>query len=189
MKKIVSFIGVIGSGKDYASKKLLEENPGAKILGFSDGVREFTWAFLGWRPKDEEEYEYFKANKVMVLNGIDWLSVHNLTGRQMLENIAEHMRSIDPEYWGKYWFERAKTLLATTDTLIVPDCRRDEEARKIINLASHLNIDRSFHFTNYKSHRYEIRDHISEKFAQHFLNEGYAHGEKINKAVHLKVYG
>jgi len=184
MKKIVAFIGVIGSGKDYNSKLCLKNNQGSKKLGFSDGVREFTWNILGWSPKNNEEYEYFKDNPVMNLSTQDWIAVKSLKGRQILENVADQMRRYDPEFWGKYWLQSAKRVLTETDLLVVPDCRHHEEAEKIITLATHLGIDYQFYFCNYKSERYEIRNHSSEKFAQVILAQGCQDGDHINRYVH-----
>lgn len=187
-KEIIAFIGVIGSGKDYNTKKAHEARKGSKILGFSDGVREFTWNMLGWKPSDEREYEYFKENRVMVLNGYDWPAIHTATGRQLLENVADQMRRYDPEFWGKYWKEKAKRELAVTDCLIVPDCRHTEEAEKIITLASHMGIRYQFYFCNYKSEKYEIRDHSSEKFAQKLIDVGAKDGSAINYLVNRILY-
>ena len=55
------YIGVIGSGKDYNAKKKQEETGGV-LESFSEGVREFTFDFLGWKPSTPEMYEKFKYN-------------------------------------------------------------------------------------------------------------------------------
>jgi len=182
-REIIAFIGVIGSGKDYQTKKAQEARQGSKILGFSDGVREFTWNILGWKPSDDREYEYFKDNRIMVLNGYDWPAIHTATGRKLLENVADQMRRYDSEFWGKYWMEKAKTLLTETDCIIVPDCRHKEEARKIITLATHLGIKYTFYFCDYKSDRYEIRDHSSEWMAQLLISMGAKDGTLITHLV------
>jgi hypothetical protein len=187
-RKIVAFIGVIGSGKDHNTKLEHQNNPGSKILGFSDGVREFTWNILGWRPKDEYEYSYFKDNPVLNLSTREWLAVHILKGRKILENVSDQMRRYDAEFWGKYWLERAKVELVNTHMLIVPDCRHEEEAMKILNLASHLGLMYEFRFCDYKSERYEIREHSSEQLAQKFLNMGCQDGQIINEQVRKVLY-
>ena len=119
----------------------------------------------------------------MVLNGYDWFAVHVATGRQLLENVADQMRRQDPEYWGKYWLEKAKRALVETNTLIVPDCRHEEEAKKIITLCEMAGIKYQFYFCDYKSDRYEIRDHSSEKFAQKILAMGATDGLQINSYI------
>lgn len=182
-KKITVFIGVIGSGKDHNTKKFIKENPGVIQHSFSDGVREFTWNIIGWAPKDEQEYEYFKDNPVLNISSQDWISVKSMKGRNLLENVADQMRRYDIEFWGKYWLEKAKRILATNDQLVVSDCRHHEEASKIFNLCTHLGIDYEFRFCNYKSERYEIRDHSSEFLAQQLIEMGCEDGEIINEQV------
>lgn len=177
-KFIFAYIGVIGSGKDYSSKEMAE-NLKCKRIGFSDGVREFTWKFLGWEPADDKEYEEFKYREIPIMVGGARTFV---TGRQLLENIATHMRSLDSAYWAKYWQTKAEKELQNSTYVIAHDCRQIEEVEAILTVAArNPNIVVRFIYCNYKSERYEIRDHQSEKFAQRFLKK--AHLADITKEV------
>jgi hypothetical protein len=176
MKKIHVFIGVIGSGKDY-NAAILTNELGCEKFGFSDGVREFTWKFLGWEPKTDEEYEEFKyLEQIFNLPDGKW---HVITGRELLENVATWMREIDPEYWGKYWRKTASSHFSNSDHLVVKDCRFIEEIEKIVSLCEEEGWEYSFTFTDFKSDRYEIRNHKSEELAQSFIKRGFTDGEDL----------
>ncbi len=182
--KIIATIGVIGSGKDYYCNQL---NPDCKI-GFSDGVREYTWAALGWAPKDDFEYEYFKTSKILAF--IKTVGIKDMEGRQLLENIATKLREYDNYFWAKVWRQKASSYLKANEgvVLVAHDCRYPEEAYHILATAAETRTDVQFIFLDYKSPKYQIRDHESEAFAQYFLNEGCTHQQDITKKVKQKLY-
>lgn len=176
MNRLWVYIGVIGSGKDFSAKSKKEETRG-EIESFSEGVREFTWEFLGWKPKTPEEYEQFKYQKfnVPVPN-----SEISCDGRKFLENIGSKMRKVNKDFWANYAkLKCAKLFSSGVKDVIIYDCRYLNEARIALELQKEIGCEVHFTFCNYGSHRKEIRNDESEYFAQHFLKLGYKDGDDL----------
>lgn len=189
MKQVFAYIGVIGSGKDFAAKNKSLELGGVRVFDFSDGVRELTFGFLDYHPEGED-YTLFKSHdnvlRFPISKGIGSTNyrVISISGRKFLENVGITMRKVDPDFWAKFCFSNAKDFVKSFD----PDCiifnavRYQNEA-DYVKLFRLLNYDVKFIFTNYKSDRYEIRNDDSEKFAQKFLNMGCEHMQDITNLV------
>lgn len=183
MKRIIVFIGVIGSGKDHQTKTLLKENKNAVNIGFSDSVRDFTWEFLGWKPEDTNQYESFKSQDIGMKIAEE--SSHSIQGRKIMERIATKMRSVDNYFWANEWYKKVQEIPKDKDLIIAHDCRYPEEAVVAIEAALKYDAEIKFIHTNFKSERYEIRDHESEHFAQRFLE--YGDLEDITEAVKIEL--
>lgn len=183
-RKIVSYIGVIGSGKDYKANKLaMEKN--VPVFDFSDGVRDFTFSFLGWEPSNDKEYSDFKGKMFpMVMPGH---GLFYITGRKFLENIGKRMREFDPDFWADYTIRQIEEQLMNNpdmDTIIVGSCRYANEAEALFSLTYDGVADVQFIFCDYRSERYESdRDDESEWFAQAFLSQGCKDGQDITDLV------
>jgi len=163
--KIYAFIGVIGSGKDFYAKKKMTglEQEGLEVahVNFADAIREMTWNIFQFRPENEEEYEKFKKSKIQVC----MKNNPTITGRRFMQAFAtDFFRDIDPLFWIKAWDRQVER--CCSDCVVVSDCRFENEAQWLLR-----HHDVRFIFCNYKSKRYEINDHVSEKFAQLFLEE------------------
>lgn len=183
MKRIYAYIGVIGSGKDYQARK-----HGAPIFDFSDGVREFTFSFLGIDKKlVDREYALFKSseNFINIVDIYEPFETREVTGREFLENVGTKMRQYDPDFWAKYCVSKAEKLIIeeSPDLIVFNAVRYPNEASKIIELWEKYDYELTFIFCNYKSDRYEIRDHESEFFAQTILKMGAQHLEVVNLFV------
>lgn len=189
MRKIYAFIGVIGSGKDYNSNKLLSKIEGSKKLGFSDGVRDFTFDFLGVKNvnPDSEEYSHFKEDYHLFSFGKN--KNLSITGRKLMENAADKMRSYDPEFWGKEWLKKIEKVMTYTVTVITPDVRHLEELEKLINVCEKNGWEYEIKFTDFKSDRYEIREHSSEYLAQSIIKAGFSDGDDITNFCERLVKG
>lgn len=191
MKKIEihSFIGVIGSGKDFRANKLHEQT-GAPIFDFSDGVREFTFSFLGVTPpKTEEEYAKFKGTVYSFL--VDNVLYHR-EGRNLLENVAETLREYNPRFWANLCTSKLEKSINNCEhtIFIANSCRLLEEATALEYLTYKYGAETKYTFCDFKSPRYEIRDHESENLAQEFLKRGFKDGDDITKFVkQLVQYG
>jgi len=182
--KIFAFIGVIGSGKDY-QVKLKSETDDYKIFDFSDGVREFTWGFLGYRPNTNKDYSKFKAGtNVLIFSEDDEEQKFIIPGRRFLENVGSTMRKYDSDFWAKYCINSANNCyLHGVRNFIFNSVRYPNEAKFVINFAKKINADLNFIFTNYKSNRYEIRRNESEYFAQKLLKEGFDDLDNVTEYV------
>lgn len=174
------YIGVIGSGKDYNAKKKQEETGGV-ISGFSEGVREFTFDFLGWHPSSIEMYEKFKYHN-FIIDYPNYSKVHD--GRKFLENVGSKMRKYDCDFWASVWKRKCIELIKSgIKDIIISDCRYINEVNSILSLMDEFNIIPNFYFTNYKSERWELRKHESEFFAQYLLELGCKDSENITEKI------
>ena len=184
MKKVYAYIGVIGSGKDFNAKAKAEELD-CKIFDFSDGVRDFTWGFLGYKPANESDYIEFKRSKnCLVFNCNDFKKDMCITGRKFLENVGFMMRSYDKNFWVNYCVRNAEKYVDSTDNNVVFNAvRYINEAAGVRQLAAVQGYELHFIFCNYRSERYEIRNDDSELFAQKILMQGFPHGTDITDFV------
>lgn len=180
-KKLIGYIGVIGSGKDYRCLNELKKGNSFKF-DFSDGVRELTFGFLGMKPLSGEEYEKWKIKE------------HNLSineksekiqGRKFLENVGITMRKYKNDFWAKYCYKKIyEFFLHDYGEIAIVNAIRYIEEAECAFLAAKLNhVKCQFIFCDYHSNRYEIRDNDSEKFAQSFIDKGFKDGDDITKEV------
>lgn len=182
------YIGVIGSGKDYNAQKKQKET-GGKLYSFSEGVREFTFGFLGWKPKSKDEYEKFKQSNFRICLPDGCCNI--IQGRKFLENVGSTLRKYTEDFWANYatYMCEIDILNNNVKDLIFYDCRYLNEAEHILKLKEvfpYMNI--TFIFTDYKSDRYEIRNDESEFFAQKLLSLGVKDQEDITEIVKELIY-
>jgi len=172
MAKIVCFIGVQGSGKDYRCKKLIKQ--GLKQINFADALRDITWDALGWQPGIDADYERFKDLNIELKTNYNRV-INSLTGRQFLQNLGtEAIRSRFPDFWVDLW--RQKVLKVFPDNNI---CCSD--LRFINELQTAYGFNKSiFIFCNYKTIRYKADDlHESERLAQRILSDRFKDGDRL----------
>lgn len=160
------YIGVIGSGKTYNSKKDCNV-----IVSFADALREDMWKMLGWKPKNSKEYEEFKRSKWRLPGD----RLYYITGRDLLQRYAtEIRRAEDEEHWNKKLIEKIENLRAFKVQPIkigIDDCRFPNEIKSLIKYCDESGTNLSFAHTDYKSDRYDdFSSHVSEKLAQQFLD-------------------
>ena len=180
INSIHAFVGVIGSGKDYEGKKIFNKEPDKScIIGFSDGVRDYTWKLLGWKPENQEEYDLFKRSiftcKLPRFKG--------LTGREILQKVGtDLMREYDINVWANVWTKKVLEMnnTQTISNIIVSDVRHPNEVGALFSICNKLNCKVTIQFTNFKSDRYEINDHESEEMAVAITKSGlFSHGQEI----------
>ena len=91
-------------------------------FNFADEVRSVTWDLLGWKPQDEEQYEYFKkstiSNKITYTKNSEdvgnaliikslFYEGNPLTGRELLIKIGDGFRDRFYEnIWVDLWKKR-----------------------------------------------------------------------------------
>lgn len=162
-KKIVAFVGVIGSGKDYQCNLL--EQKGYKRIAFADTLRELTWRVFNWQPKDNFEYEEFKK-QIFTAAGYP-----SFTGREILQRLGTDSRKIISD---DIWLTALEKKIENdpSDNFCISDLRFQNEFEFIKNLTK-KGYEVDIVFTNYKSDRYKDNDpHESEHLAQEFLKQG-----------------
>jgi hypothetical protein len=188
--KIVTHVGVIGSGKNYKSEKLIRER-GYVGVDFKDALLDHVSDLLGYDVRTN--YDWFKESIVgmrMANNPIheqmnriqyrDMIRAHPeiLTGRVLLQRFGtDVMRKRSPNYWVDQFFQKVTSLPMTTPGVTCSDCRFPNE------LASLLVIDSEVVFCDYHSPRYDaLNSHPSEWMAQAFLRMGLKDGDRITDA-------
>lgn len=189
--KILSTIGVIGSGKNFTADLLTKDCDKVKQINFSDGIRELTWKILGWQPKDSYEYEKFKNFPIFMTNN-EGTILSKLRGRELLQRVGtDAIRNNDKNFWANYWKREAvQTILKKEIEIIVcTDCRHENEVQIIIEVAKKMGIEYQFIFCDFKSERYELNDHPSEKFAREIVNTGkFKDKEDITDFLEWRVF-
>lgn len=174
-KNIVGFIGVVGSGKDYAAKFWASEFPNLKCVkvSFASALLEMAWNILGYEVP-EDDYEEWKKRVMYVKRDGTFF-----TGRDFLINLGLEMRKHDPEFWIKKAIKKIDEEIANgADVILMTDTRFINEAEMIIEAGGKLQ------FCNYDSDRYNPNiESSSEALAQLLLEMGHSHGEDVTGIV------
>jgi len=186
MNKLISFVGVMGSGKDYRAKKYIEENPKTKHINFADELREMAWDILGVKFVGEE-YDKFKEGTLNFQYFEQYAedAEQLVTGREFLQHLGtEALRKRDCNFWVKCWVKKVQEALNDGYDVVCSDLRFDNELRFALGINYSANLHTPavpyFVFCNYISDRYDsINTHESEKFAQTLLKDGFNDGEEI----------
>ncbi len=185
---ITSFIGVIGSGKDYCADQLKLE--GCVRVDFKDGLLDMASDIAGYNVR--EDYEWFKQNIVGVKrppNRFQEAFVFTdkrqvlsenpelMTGRRLLQRLGtDTMRKRDPDYWVNQFITTVRQLQITRQRVVNADCRFANEVEAIFRFSKQVE----FIFCDYRSPRYDAKsDHPSEALAQRLLAMGLTHGQRI----------
>ena len=118
---IIGLVGKSGSGKDTVAGFLKES--GAYTIGLADPLKEFCKEVFDF--SDAQLYGP-SANR----NAIDerW----GITPRHALQTLGTDWgRSLHPDVWLRYAIRRAKVLEAACRTVVITDCRFQNEAAAI----------------------------------------------------------
>lgn len=188
--RLVSFLGVLGGGKDFSANKLVKE--GYIKVAFADELREMAWDILGWRPDADDfdrQYDWFKklplnrrceinTSSELYLNykSPGWIQYdRDITGRQFLQNLGtEGIRKRDPDFWARITKQKIQKLLDEGKKVVTTDARFSNEIQSLSELGA------QFIFCNYKSDRYDATNtHESEALAQSLLKRGFQDGDIV----------
>jgi len=186
--KIVAHVGVIGSGKNYKSEKLIKEQ-GFAGIDFKDALLDHVSDLVGYDVR--EDYEYFKDaiagvrkhgnpyyQTIVVREAAKDLIAACpgvMTGRMLLQRMGtEVMRKRNPQYWIDQFFAKVTALPMTTPGVACSDCRFPNELTALLMVNTHVV------FCDYRSARYDAKSpHSSEWMAQAFLKIGLKDGDVI----------
>lgn len=163
-KKLICYVGVMGSGKSYRTRKLCEENPDFIEINLADALRNVVWKTIGWEPPTEERYELFKES-VFISSTLPSVK---FTGRDFLQRLGtDGIRSIDPDFWITAWKNSVyDSIYFKERSVVCSDVRFVNEIYAALELEN-KNIKVEFIFCDYKSKRYDGKSkHKSEKLAQ-----------------------
>lgn len=173
--KISVFLGVIGSGKNYYSKICYDNSRAPIYISFSEPIRNFVWGVLGWQPRSDEEYASFKDKFSVEVRTEDDKVLHSTSGRKILQNLGtDVLRNMyRDDIWAEIWGMTAKKVIESGlhSDIIAYDCRYVNEVEKIFEVAEQYNCDVEFRFCDFRSERYVILEHESEKLAVSLLGK------------------
>jgi hypothetical protein len=179
MFNIIFHIGVIGSGKDYRSNLIIENNKNAIKISFADCLREIIWNTIGWKPENSEQYELFKIenfnNDIITFNGRDLLT------------LGEAIKEFKPYFFIDEFIKRV-TLAKEYgyETVTCSDLRFPLELKA--TLENELFSNSTYIFCNYKSKKYNCNaSYRSEKLAQELIKYKLNDNEIIPKDVLERV--
>ena len=198
MSKLLCLIGVMGSGKDYRAKQFIKDSEtfGYSMVhvNFADELREMMWDLLNWKPKNDEEYEYFKKGSIVDLGYAErlfdpYVYSISLTGRQLLQRMGtEVIRKRDPYFFVNQWKNKVDSLLCENKNVVCSDLRFINELKAAFNVAGNTKTKKEFIFCNYISDRYDATNtHESEQLAQRILSDNYKDGELIDISYLLSL--
>lgn len=206
---VYGLIGVIGSGKSYRLNNFLEEaeKSGKPVIigDFSDGVRSSIMNILTGEDKQidtsSKVYETWKNTEQYILlpvsNGNEAMLISDITGRELLQRVGEYIKSLaGNNVWANWTFNDVLKRFSFLDEkdkeycdIMFGSVRFLHEAEAVISVAEKLGMEVKFIFCDYHSPAYEINDHVSEMFAQHFIKEGFKDSDDVTERVKLMMYG
>lgn len=207
--KIYGLVGVIGGGKSYRAEQLQVDAACAErpmIMGdFSEGIRQTLMNIFTGNNRsiqlDGSVYAYWKEMPQSIFvptsgNGV-LPDSYLVSGRQMLQRTGEFLKTLAGEdVWAKWTAQDILNRWSKMDMnerkqcdIVFGSLRFDCEAAQLFNLANITEKEVEIIFCDFKSDRYEINEHVSERFAQYFLHKGCQDGEDITELVKEKLYG
>ena len=191
MPRIDAHMGVIGSGKDYCAKLLIQKDPSYVQIDFKDALIDMCEDIIGFpiRARYEEFKEYivgFQHPSAQLAGTLqrDTQMLFSkqcckdypmaMTGRRLLQRVGtDVMRKRDPDYWTTAWAQSAIAALQAGKNVCVGDCRFLNEMHVIETLRDQMNIPATITFCDYHSKRYDAATtHESERLAQWLLAYG-----------------
>lgn len=205
--KIYGLVGVIGGGKTYRAEQLMVDAACSErtvLVGdFSEGIRQtlmniFTGkgaaiqldgaVYAQWKEMPQTIFVPTSGNSVLP-------DVVQVTGRQFLQRTGEFLKTLGGiEIWANYTmhevlnaWERLPEEKQEECDIIFGSVRFPYEAEKIFRIANLTGKEVCIEFCDFKSKRYELNDHESEKFARFFLEKGCKHGDIITGLVKNQV--
>ena len=174
------YIGVIGSGKNYASEKECDLS-----IAFADSLRDDIFTILGWQLQ-ENEYDRFKSTSPVILG-----SYFNHTGREIMQTYTDLIKAIKPSYFTDKVICKLDEMIVDPDysdkIIGITDCRFDYEIKALIEFSIINGIQVKFIHCNFKSERYcNNSPHNSEVLAQKYVT--FSGSEKEFDALIRKTY-
>lgn len=185
MIKVKAYIGVIGSGKSYQSKKECDTT-----ISFADSLREAVWRYFGWKPINDEEYSSFKEKKDVFFKG------EFTTGRELFQIYGSYVRSKDINYWVKRLVNKLDELKKLDDvwnnsnvfSVGVDDCRYENEIHGLIDWCAENKVELTFIHSDYLSGNYnKTMKHESERLAQRYAGNHYACFDDMIKGTYTLI--
>lgn len=192
---VTSFIGVIGSGKDYRAGRMIlgrmVPDPQITRVDFKDDLLDMVSDIVGYDVR--KDYEWFKEHPVGVMRPSnplaeaflrsEWKAIlekypNIITGRMLLQRVGtEAIRNRHPNYWIDRFDEKAQDfMLGAGSDIVNADTRFFNEVERLMS----ETFRAKFIFCNFKSERYNPNfDHPSEHLAQTFVHMGLEDGQEI----------
>jgi len=208
--KVYGLVGVIGSGKSYRAEMLCAdaatENRRMIMGDFSEGIRQTLMnIFAGQNIQIDvngADYDEWKKMDFDIPLPIHVpftrerdLAYATVSGRELLCNAGEYLKKLaGQDVWARWTlsavmqrFYQLAQYPALDADLVFGSVRFDCEAKAVLQAAQTTGKDVEFIFCNYKSERYALTDHESERYARYFLDKGCQDGDNITELVKKKL--
>lgn len=176
------YIGVIGSGKDYRSRKECHQ-----VIAFADRLREDIWKLMNWFPETDEEYQDFKECEMLLPDN----SI--VSGRDLMQRYGTELRRGENDnHWVNMLTDQLAVIHMMNPNAVIgiSDTRFENEVKGLIKFANkHKDqVKLEFCHCTYRSNRYnDVDPHESEKLAQRF-KDFIESDEEFNKLIY-SLYG
>lgn len=155
--KVIAFLGFQGSGKDYQCYKLVK--CGYKKLAFADPLRKLACKVIGL-DFDKAMEQYDELKKTELINGY--------TFRNILEQLGEGVREIDPSFWIKAVINDIR---GSIKNVCISDMRYPNEFLEIHDYCKEHKIEFHAYLCDYHSDRYDANNpHSSAQLANYLVN-------------------
>ena len=177
--EVVIFCGKMGSGKDFHSQELVD-NEGFVKMAFADTLREMTFGMLGI-PFEEGMRKYDELKKSELYNG--------RTLRDMLQYLGtEGIRKYDNDFWVNALIKKLDRLPDGTK-VCVSDARFYNEYNLLKQYCSNNNIKFRCIFCDFHSDRYALSSgHASERLGEFLCEKGLQHYTDVTDEIMQEYY-
>lgn len=155
--RVIAFLGFQGSGKDFQCSKLIKQ--GFRKVAFADPLRKLACKVVGLDYEDTMS-KYDELKKTELINGY--------TFRNILEQLGEGVREIDPSFWIKAVINDIR---GSIKNVCISDMRYPNEFLEIHDYCKEHKIEFHAYLCDYHSDRYDANNpHSSAQLANYLVN-------------------
>ena len=157
-RKVIAFLGVEGSGKNYQCKQL--EKQGYTTIAFADPLRKIAFKLINI-PFKEGMKKYDELKQTDLINGF--------TFRNILEQLGEGIRDYDKNFWIKAVI---KEIGNSTKNICISDMRYTNEYIEVCEWCKEHDIEFHAYLCDYHSERYNADNtHASAWLANYLVSK------------------
>ena len=174
MSKIVVFIGKMGSGKNFETKKYLDM--GYLKYSFADELRKSCYGIIGYIPVNYDKFKerliYLDEFPTFITKLLKCTIPCWKTGRELLQDTSDEFKKYNKRIWIDSCINAFSEAIGFGNNIVVDDLRTKAELVALQQYSANNNIDLEVYFCDYRSKKYEMHSkHNSEKLAEYLRDE------------------